>query len=375
MLREHPEFRFAYSQPGFLTFKKIEGIVPWDFVLRSVFARAYGVSLGALPKLSDLPLASDLEPAEPLAEWDFTPLQKWVGAFDGGEKQAGRLRIHLWEKELFAPSEAPLGFDPKPRLLKVLAQIQRRHPELFLRYFGKSPDEFPLQEAAQANDVVVDMILLGSDQLWWGTHLHSASHSPWPGGNAPVSLPPESPSRAYLKCEETVDWAGNPLKSADTALEIGSAPGGTSFALLKRGLRVIGIDPAQMDESVLQHPQFLHIQKPVASVMRESLPESIQWIFLDMNVEPRITLFAVDRLASRMKDSLLGVFLTIKLNRWEIAEEIPAFMEHVRAMGMVRVKAAQLSHHRQEIAMVGFTRLGESRVLRGGMIRRRASRG
>ena len=42
-----PDFRFAYSRPGFLTFKLPEQIHPApDFNLASAFARAYGFSLG-----------------------------------------------------------------------------------------------------------------------------------------------------------------------------------------------------------------------------------------------------------------------------------------------------------------------------------------
>jgi 23S rRNA (cytidine2498-2'-O)-methyltransferase len=158
-----------------------------------------------------------------------------------------------------------------------------------------------------------------------------------------------------------MEWAGNPFRQGDTAVEIGSAPGGASFALLEQGLNVVGIDPGEMAQVVFNHPKFKHFKKPVAMIPREELPESIEWILLDMNVEPRISLFAVDRLVTRTQSTLLGVFLTVKLNKWKIASEIPSMLEHVRAMGFVRVKAAQLSHHKQEIAIFGLTRLGVRR--------------
>ena len=47
MARRWPEFRFAYSRPGFLTFKlPPDHRLLGDFDLESVFARAYGFSLG-----------------------------------------------------------------------------------------------------------------------------------------------------------------------------------------------------------------------------------------------------------------------------------------------------------------------------------------
>ena len=117
-----------------------------------------------------------------------------------------------------------------------------------------------------------------------------------------------------------------------------------------------------MDPIVLRQPEFKHIQRPVGHIPREELPESIQWLVLDMNVEPNISLYAVDRLAARMKDCLLGVLLTVKLNQWKFADEIPYFMDHVKAMGMQRVKATQLAYNRQEILIYGLTRRGMLRL-------------
>src|SRR5215467_6269424 len=47
LARKWPAFRFAYSRPGFLTFKlPVGAALADDFDLHSVFARAYGFSLG-----------------------------------------------------------------------------------------------------------------------------------------------------------------------------------------------------------------------------------------------------------------------------------------------------------------------------------------
>ena len=37
--REHPELKFAFSRPGFITFKNDSGVLPLHFELRSVFAQ------------------------------------------------------------------------------------------------------------------------------------------------------------------------------------------------------------------------------------------------------------------------------------------------------------------------------------------------
>ena len=336
LLREHPELKFAFSRPGFLTFKKSEGDLALDFNLNSIFARTFGISFERI-KLSDIPphlgssAALIIERARVfLSKHTFT-----------------QLRLHVWEKDTYPSGEEPLGYCRGILSGALENQLRKEAPDLFYS-----------ETKASVDDLVLDLIFLDSETLWLGAHLHSAFHSAFPGGCPSVPLPDASPSRAYLKLQEVALWSGAPLREGQMAVEIGSAPGGASFALLERGLKVVGIDPAEMSPVVFSHPGFKHFRCPVASVLREELPESIQWLLLDMNVEPRISLFAVDRLASRMKDSLLGILLTIKLNQWEISDQLPSILDHVKAMGMVKVRAAQLFSHRREIVIYGLTRRG-----------------
>lgn len=337
LARTYPTLKFAYSRPGFLTFKRTDAQLNLDFELRSIFARSYGVSI------------------ESLKNSEVSKLPGMIQALLTLTKKS-RMRLHVWERDFYHPTET-LHASQKEEM-SVLAQ------ELEKRIRGELPPFFEDSPVALPGDLVLDVILIEKDQIWIGAHLHSIAHSPWPGGRPPLTLPEDAPSRAYLKIEEALLWSGAQLVPGDTAVEIGSSPGGASFALLERGLHVVGIDPAKMNSKLIQNPRFHHIPKPVAQVLREDLPESIQWLLLDMNVEPRISLFAVDRLVSRMKPSLLGIFLTIKLNQWKIADEIPGMLEHIRVMGMVRLKAAQLSTCRQEVLIFGLTRRGLSRKVR-----------
>lgn len=330
--REHPELRFAYSRPGFVTFKHAEGAaIEPDFILRSVFARTQGISCGK----SAADPAPILEFAKSLAT-DGKPL-----------------KIHVWERDQHFPGDEPLGF--------VMGAWARTASQLILGAAATAEVLLDAETLPAEGDTVLDVICVEAGEWWFGYHRHTNAHPPWPGGRPPISMPAQSPSRAYLKLEEAIRWSHAPLKAEDIAVEIGSAPGGASYALLERGLRVIGIDPGEMDPRILANPNFKQIRRPVAQVPREELPESVQWLLLDMNVEPRISLFAVDRLAHRLSDTLLGVFLTVKLNQWRIADQIPSMLEHVRVMGMARARATQLPSNRQEIMIYGLTRKGVSR--------------
>lgn len=335
--RNHPDLRFAYSRPGFVTFKAAEGgpLSP-DYGVNSVFARAHALSVGKIDAKSSPQLAARVA--------------KVLEGLESLENAQGRdvpLRLHVFERDLYAPGEEPLGFSAGAWAFEAERAIRERGGDAFY------PDSI-----AQNGDLVLSVVLVEENEWWLGLHRHSAGRSPYAGGAPRIRLPSESPSRAYLKLEEAVLVGGLPLRAGDTAVEIGSAPGGASYALLERGLRVVGIDPGAMDDRVMSHPNFHHIQRVVAQVPREELPDRIDWLLLDMNVSPSVTLFQVDRLATRMRDSLLGVILTLKLNEWKIAREIPSMLDHVAAMGMTRVRARQLYHNRQEIMVSGLTRKG-----------------
>ncbi len=257
--------------------------------------------------------------------------------------------IHVWERDRHSPGEEPKGYQPGEWTNPAIEAIRTRLPKL------------RINEPATTGEMILDLVLVEEHEAWVGFHQQGVGHSPFPGGRPPIELPADAPSRAFLKLEEALLWSGAPVRAGDVAVEVGSAPGGACFALLKRGLRVVGIDPGEMDPKILRSKDYRHLSKPVAGVFRDELPESVQWLLLDMNVAPSVSLFAIDRLAVGMKDSLLGVFLTVKLNQWKFADQIPKMLEHVRSMGMVKVRAIQLASHGQEFFIYGVTPKGSTR--------------
>jgi len=335
--REHPDLKFAFSRPGFITFKSATENLPLDFCLRSVFARSYGLSMGKLG------------PKEGTQKEKAEQILKWIEQRRSSSSNAIQPCLHIWERDQYQPGEEPLGFKAGVWRDSAVQAFQT---------------DLPINQPAKNGDLVFDVILVEEDEWWCGVHQHNSDHSAFPGGNPIIPLHPDAPSRAYVKFEEALLWSGAPIRSGDVAVEVGSAPGGASFSMLQRGLSVVGIDPAKMDPIVARSKSFQHIQRPVASVLREELPETVHWFLMDMNVAPAVSIFAVDRLATRLRESLLGVLLTVKLNQWKLADEIPSILEHVRVMGMAQVKATQLPSNRQEIFIYGITRKGLARKQR-----------
>jgi len=333
-----PSLRRAFARPGLITFKDTAGeVVAPDLRLGAVFVRAFGASIGPAAELSALVAAVTR----------FCP-----------EGQA--VRLHVWERDVSRPGEEPSGHQYGLQAAEARARIEAAWPAT-----GR---ELLAGARAEDGDWVLDVIVSGDEPWWLGYHIHGPGHGPWPGGRIAVEMPPEAPSRAYRKLEEALRWSGAPVQAGDVAVEIGSSPGGASYALLRRGVEVHGIDPAKMAPVVLDYNKdrpgnhFIHLDRPMSMVQRGDLPQVLHWVLLDVNLAPQIALITARRLAARPRGALLGVLLTLKLDDWKAIKHIPRFLNSVSAMGMVEVKATQLPSNRMEVFVCGLTEKGQARM-------------
>lgn len=326
--RTHPDLRFAYSRSSFLTFKNATGEVnplgP-DFALSSVFARAYGLSLQKTSGASD-----------------EDRITETIRAF-----QQNRCSIaHVWN----------IG-EEQAHALAVRSGLQTR--------MRKNADVIglasnPLGEALPG-DRVLDVVIVRPEEWWMGLHVHQeAQHRPWPGGLFGEPLPSDAPSRAYLKMEEALSWPGLPLRPGETALEFGCAPGGAALYLLNRGLKVIGVDPADMAAVVRERREFRQVRKQALQLTAVDLAgprgdaEPVHWVFSDMNVSGADVGKAVAKIYPLIAKSVRGVGLTVKFGETgpENLKQIDELTEALRRLGFIDIRATQLSTNHRE-AWVG----------------------
>lgn len=318
--RLHPGWRFAYSRPGFITFRT-DTHVAADFPFDFVFARAAGVSMGAVASEDEVLAAAQRLRAE-----------------------TGRpLALHVFARGGADPEE-----DVDDASGALLAELRARLAST------APPGTFAPPGPPRVGDLVLDVIIGEGEAPWLGCHVHGGSHSPHPGGRVALTLPTEAPSRAWLKIEEALRWSGLPLRAGEVALELGSAPGGTSWALLDRGLTVIGVDPGEMDPRVLTRPGFSHLKMTVGDLRREHLPRHVDWLLLDVNLAPQVALHQTRRIVSMLRSTLRGVILTLKLNdeKWQGAAQVPSLCKRVAGMGLIDVRATHLAANRREICLV-----------------------
>ncbi|MSR58994.1 MAG: hypothetical protein EXS05_15340 [Planctomycetaceae bacterium] len=385
LARVWPSFRFAYSRPGFLTFKLPPGPAPTDnFDLQSIFARSYGFSLGKADGATIDERAKQVK--ELVAALPINRVHVWPrdtsqpGAKDD-EPEATSKSPEIAEA-LFALRRAGLSTSPsaatpdksdstKPAFRFPLSALPRTPPTavnsdlaVLLKKQGtdvprspaatadKSDTAAPLLAtgAAEIGQLVADVVLI-NESLWWvGFHRAHSTASAWPGGLFVEPLPADAVSRVYLKMLEAIRWAGFRIGRGQRVVEIGCAPGGASQAMLDLGAKVVGIDPAQMHPLVMGHPRFRHIRRRSKEVRRSDFI-GVDWLACDINLPPNYTLDTVEAAVAYPGVKLQGLLLTLKLIDWSMAAKIPEYLDRIRSWGFRDVAARQLHHNRREICV------------------------
>lgn len=203
---------------------------------------------------------------------------------------------------------------------------------------------------AEPGQRVLDCILVEPHEWWIGEHWATSGALCYAGGLCALQIPAEIVSRAYVKMQEALAWSALPIKAGQRCVEIGCAPGGASQCLLEHGLKVIGIDPAQVEPTILADPNFTHVRKRGADVRRREF-RGVHWLMADMNVAPQYTLDTVEAIVTHEAVNIRGMLLTLKLLDWNLAEEIPAYVQRVRSWGYQQVAVRQLAHNRQEVCL------------------------
>jgi 23S rRNA (cytidine2498-2'-O)-methyltransferase len=327
MQRRWPSFRFAYSRPGFLTFKlPPEASLDDTFGLDCVFARAWGFCLG---KVS----AKSLE-------------ERVAGVWQlAGDVPFAAL--HVWQRDLAKPGFR--GFEPHvtPAALQAEAALRDAWPP------GEGVAPAPHARTVAPGQRVLDCILVEPEEWWVGWHRATAGPSCFPGGVRDLALPEHAVSRAYLKLQDALAWSELPIERAQHIVELGCSPGGASQALLDRGLLVTGIDPAEVDEQVLSNPHFTHVRKRADDVRRREF-RGVHWLAADMNVAPQTTLDTVEAIVTHEAVNIRGLLLTLKLLDWDMADAVPEYLERIKRWGYGSVRARQLAHHRQEFVVAAL---------------------
>ena len=92
-----------------------------------------------------------------------------------------------------------------------------------------------------------------------------------------------APSRSYLKIEEAFSIFNHSPGNCESVVDLGAAPGGWTWAALKRGATVYAIDNGPLKNGPLNHPNVHHFRQD-AYAWQPDTP--VDWLFCDMVDQP-----------------------------------------------------------------------------------------
>jgi 23S rRNA (cytidine2498-2'-O)-methyltransferase len=209
------------------------------------------------------------------------------------------------------------------------------------------------------------VLLLAGDHLLLARGERKDS-APWPLGVPRLRAPAGAPSRSGMKLDEAFhvlldeDERARLLQPGMRAADLGAAPGGWSWVLAKRHVRVIAVDNGPLAESVLDTGLVEHVR---ADGFTWAPPRQQDWLVCDMVESPR-------KVAARMaewfafgwcKHAMFNLKLPMK-KRWEETRDCLARFEAAAGRPLV-VRARQLYHDREEITVFATDPAARSRVL------------
>jgi 23S rRNA (cytidine2498-2'-O)-methyltransferase len=327
LLTRYPGLRFAFSRPGFMTFKTTDpDIQPGKFQLVSTFARVWGWSIGK---------ANNEDPHE---------LAKAIG--QQVSTSAGTqpfTMLHCWQRDLAVPGSK--GFEPG------VSPVAATAADILFNTLQPQLPGLQLNGNCEPDELTLCVVLVEPYEWWVGWHNALNVSQRWPGGAPLIQLPQQAVSRAWLKIHEAVLWGRVPIQKGDVVVEIGSSPGGSSQYLLDRGATVIAIDPAKMDAAVAEHPALVHVRRRARDVPKRDL-NNVRWLTIDINMPPSYTIDVIRDYVQTRGLPVQGIIATLKLPDWKLAEEVDSYRQQFIEMGFAFVQTRQLAFNRQELCLV-----------------------
>lgn len=303
----------------------------------------------------------------------------------------------VFARTAWAVSTRLLGIDPKDRLSPLLdaledapalADVWLEVPEggdgkalaAFARSFEAALVNALRKRARLVHGAAHVLRVLAASGTDLSLAIDHTEELPGDRGGVPrLRLPREAPSRSALKIEEAwlslldADERERWLATGMSAVDLGAAPGGWSWQLARRGLRVIAIDNGPLAPSALATGRIQHVR---ADGFRWRPPRAVDWLVCDMVEQPvRVARLVADWLGrGDARAALFNLKLPMK-KRWQetvaclaaLADAIGADLPPAIAIAAGRVpgphasngfelRARQLYHDREEITVLALPR-------------------
>jgi 23S rRNA (cytidine2498-2'-O)-methyltransferase len=172
-----------------------------------------------------------------------------------------------------------------------------------------------------------------------------------------VSMVSDAPSRSYLKLAEAFEVFLNKkeqalwLKPGMTAVDLGAAPGGWTWQLVQRGLKVSAVDNGPLKGAAAGHPNIRHLRE---DGFRFRPQRPVDWLVCDMVEQPQrvadlMTEWFIGGLAQR---AIFNLKLPMKKRVAALNTALNSIRTALNNKGIrYQLEAKQLYHDREEVTI------------------------
>jgi len=213
----------------------------------------------------------------------------------------------------------------------------------------------PSVNASQNNAAYA--VFASSDQVIIASPMLNLSN-PWPGGIARLRMPHAAPSRSTLKLDEAFTLMLDPpqqkrwLKAGMRAVDLGAAPGGWTWQLVNRGMRVTAIDNGPMKGDLLDSGMVVHLR---ADGFTWRPKQRVDWLVCDMVAKPARV---AERIAHWLNQgwcdrALFNLKLPMqrRYSSWvELHQQLNQLCQRP-----LQIRARHLYHDREEITVLAWS--------------------
>lgn len=180
--------------------------------------------------------------------------------------------------------------------------------------------------------------------------------TPWENGVPRLRLPAAAPSRSALKLEEawlrlmSHDEQSAMIRPGQQAVDLGAAPGGWTWQLACRGLRVTAVDHGRLRPELLDEWPVTHVS---ADAFTWHPPRSVDWLVCDIVDKPARTLsLMIKWLASGWAQRAVFNLKLPMERRWQTVSRL--LEKLASALPGWEIRASQLYHDRDEITVLAM---------------------
>ncbi|MEB0042265.1 MULTISPECIES: 23S rRNA (cytidine(2498)-2'-O)-methyltransferase RlmM [unclassified Pseudomonas] len=177
----------------------------------------------------------------------------------------------------------------------------------------------------------------------------------WPMGIPRLKFPRESPSRSTLKLEEAWhhfiprDQWDERLSGEMTAVDLGAAPGGWTYQLVRRGMLVTAIDNGPMAESLMDTGLVQHL---MADGFTFKPRHPVDWMVCDIVEKPARNAALLETWLGEglCREAVVNLKLPMKQRFAEVRRLLLRIEEGFTDRGInVSIGCKQLYHDREEV--------------------------